>query len=237
MAYLGIGRATRLLLPTAFAIMLVVPAIAVAAQTAPAPAPAAAAPAAPAAPAAAGGNPLWTKTCGTSPDGKTQVCNTQQDLWLNQDGSVRASISIQPKADKKYGIGGFVPLGFIIPAGVVLTINGQKAGVAQFMQCNAPLQDLPPGCFIAAEVGEDFIAAMRKGNELALVVTNGNNQQLPIKLSLNGFAKSFDGEGIDPVAARAQQVEKSKQFQEAAKAAAQRMIEKQRQETGAAPAP
>src|SRR6185295_16602873 len=106
MAYLGIGRATRLLLPTAFAIVLAVPAIAVAAQTAPAPAaaPAAAAPAA--APAAAGGNPLWTKTCGTSPDGKTQVCNTQQDLWLNQDGSVRASISIQPKANKKYGIGG-----------------------------------------------------------------------------------------------------------------------------------
>jgi invasion protein IalB len=222
----------RRILPAAVMVAFAFPALA--AGTQPAPAAAAAAPAA--APAPAGGTPLWTKTCGTSQDGKTQICNTSQELWLNQDGSVRASIGIQPKGDKKYGIGGFVPLGFIIPAGVVLAINGQKAGVAQFMQCNAPLQDLPPGCFIAAEVGEDFIAAMRKGNELALVVTNGNNQQLPIKLSLNGFAKSFDGEGIDPVAARAQQVEKSKQFQEAAKAAAQRMIEKQRQETGAAPA-
>jgi invasion protein IalB len=199
--------------------------------------------AAPAAPAATAAAPSadapsspWVKTCGTTTDGKTTICNTSQEMWLNQDGSVRASLGIQPKADKgKYGIGGFVPLGFIIPAGVVLAIDGQAKATAQFMQCNPPLQDLPPGCFISSEVGEDFITALRKGNELALVVTNGQNQQLPIKLSLAGFSKSFDGEGIDPVALRAQQVEKSKQFQDAAKAAAQRMIDKQRQETGTNP--
>ncbi|MEJ0012725.1 MAG: invasion associated locus B family protein [Bauldia sp.] len=229
MAYLEMKSLLRRLLPmAALGLALAAPAFAASAQDAAAPA------AAPAAAAPTGdAPPPWTKTCGTSPDGKTTICNTSQELWLNQDGSVRASIGIQPKPDKKYGIGGFVPLGFVIPAGVVLAVDGQAKATAQFMQCNPPLQDLPPGCFIAVDVGDDFIAALRKGNELALVVTNGANQQLPIKLSLSGFAKSFDGEGIDPVALRAQQVEKSKQFQDAAKAAAQRMIDKQRQETGA----
>lgn len=227
MAYLEMKSLLRRLIPVAVGVVLTAPALAAGTQDAAAPA------AAPAAAAPADQSP-WTKTCGTTTDGKTTICNTSQELWLNQDGSVRASIGIQPKADKgKYGIGGFVPLGFVIPAGVVLAIDGQAKGTAQFMQCNPPLQDLPPGCFISAEVGEDFVTALRKGNELALVVTNGQNQQLPIKLSLSGFAKSFDGEGIDPVALRAQQVEKSKQFQDAAKAAAQRMIDKQRQETGA----
>jgi invasion protein IalB len=230
MIILGFERATRRLLQAAAVVAFVAPAVAAPAQPAPAPAAAAAAPAATNAP------PLWVKTCNNSTDPKTQICNTAQELWLNQDGSVRASIGIQAKGDKKYGIGGFVPLGFIIPAGVVLAVDGEAKAKAAFMQCNPPLQDLPPGCFVSAEVGDDFIAALRKGNELAMVVTNGNNQQLPIKLSLNGFAKSYDGEGLDPVAVRAQQVEKSKQFQDAAKAAAQRMIEKQRQEQGQAPA-
>jgi invasion protein IalB len=196
------------------------------------PAPAAAPAAKPAA-GAASDAPLWVKTCRVDPNTKAQICNTAQEVLLNQDGSLRVSLSIQPIGDKKYGIGGFVPLGFIIPAGVGLAIDGDKKSTAQFMQCNPPLQDLPPGCFISAQVDDAFIAALRKGNELALVLTNGQNQQLPIKMSLAGFAKSYDGEGIDPVAARAQEVEKSKAFQEQAKAAAQRMIDKQRQEAGA----
>jgi invasion protein IalB len=217
MAYLGSKGALRGCLPAVLAAMVIVPTMA-AAQQAEA--------------------PLWTKTCTPNPNNpKEQRCNTGQEVWLNQDGSARASLGVEVKPDKKIGIAGFVPLGFMIPTGVILAVDGEKKGVAQFMQCTPPLQDIPPGCFIAAEVNEDFVAGMRKGNKLALVLTNGANQQLPIEMSLVGFAKAYDGEGLDPVAARAQQDQKSKQFQEAAKAAAQRMIDKQRQETGQPPAP
>jgi invasion protein IalB len=207
------------------------------AAPAPAPAAAAAAPAAPAiapvAAAPAGGTPLWTKTCEQNPTTKQPVCNTGQEIWLNNDGSVRASFGIQLRPDKKYSIAGFVPLGFIIPAAVQITIDGDKKGIAQFMQCNPPLQSVPPGCFVAGEVDDDFIAAMRKGTKMALVVTNNANQQLPIELSLNGFGKAFDGDGMDPQAAAREAIQKSKEFQDAAKAAAQRMIDKQRQDTPA----
>jgi hypothetical protein len=40
---------------------------------------------------------------------------------------------------------------------------------------------------------------------------------------------------MDPQAAAKAAIQKSKEFQDAAKAAAQRMIDKQRQDTGAAP--
>ena len=255
MNHSGFGRAAGGWLRTIVAAAMLLPAATFAqAAAAPAAAPAAAAAAAPAAtapaaapaataaaptqpPAGNGGTP-WTKTCQLNPDTQLQVCNTGQEIWLNNDGSVRASFGIQLRPDKKYSVAGFVPLGFIIPAGVVLTVDGDKKAVAQFMQCNPPLQNVPPGCFIATQVGDDFVAAMRKGTKMALVLTNNANQQLPIELSLSGFGKVFDGEGLDPQTAARAAIQKSKEFQDAAKAAAQRMIDKQRQDTGTpAPAP
>jgi invasion protein IalB len=198
---------------------------AAAANATPAPAPAAQAP--------AGSSPLWTKTCDVNPQTKQQVCNTSQEIWLNTDGSVRASFGVQTRPDKKLTLAGFVPLSFIIPAGVQITVDGDKKGVAQFMQCNPPIQGAPPGCFVVGEGSDDLIAAMRKGTKMALVVTDRQNQQLPIEMSLAGFGTAFDGAGMDPQAAAKAAIQKSKEFQDAAKAAAQRMIDKQRQETGA----
>jgi invasion protein IalB len=190
---------------------------------------------APAAQPPAGGNPLWTKTCDTNPQTKQQICNTSQEIWLNTDGSVRASFGIQLRPDKKYSIAGFVPLSFILPPGVQVTVDGDKKGVLQFVQCNPPIQGSPPGCLAVGDGSDDLIAAMRKGTKMALVVTDRQNQQLPIELSLAGFGTAFDGPGMDPQAAAKAAIQKSKEFQDAAKAAAQRMIDKQRQDTGAAP--
>ena len=154
---------------------------------------------------------------------------------MDTDGSVRASFGIQLRPDKKYSIAGFVPLSFILPPGVQVTVDGDKKGVLQFVQCNPPIQGSPPGCLAVGDGSDDLIAAMRKGTKMALVVTDRQNQQLPIELSLAGFGTAFDGPGMDPQAAAKAAIQKSKEFQDAAKAAAQRMIDKQRQDTGAAP--
>ncbi len=184
---------------------------------------------------AAGASPLWAKTCDINPQTKQQVCSTSQEIWLNTDGSVRASFAVQTRPDKKYTLAGFVPLSFIIPAGVQIAVDGDKKAALQFMQCNPPIQGAPPGCFVVGEAADDLIAAMRKGTKVALVVTDRQNQQLPIEMSLAGFGTVFDGAGMDPQAAAKAAIQKSKEFQDAAKAAAQRMIDKQRQDTGAAP--
>jgi len=236
MAYVGIERIARRLAPAVFAAAVALTAdAAVSAQDAPA-----AAPAAPAAAADASQAPQspWIKQCAPAQGSQPQLCITSQEQALSPDGSVRVSFSIQPTADaKKYAVGGFVPLGFVIPPGVALGVDGKPLAAAQFVQCNPPIQQLPPGCIIQGSVGDDFFTAMRKGSALDVVLTNAGNQQIPLQLSLAGFAKTYDGPGLDPVAARAQAAAQSKPLQDAAQAAAQRLLDKQQQAVGTAQPP
>jgi invasion protein IalB len=218
----------RGVLPVAVAAMLMLPAAAYA-QEAGAQAPAAEQGAAP----AQEPPQQWAKVCNTDPNTKAQRCVTSIAL-IAKTGAFIASFSIEPVADKKYNVGAFVPLGFVLPAGVTLTVDGDKKAVATYFLCAPPTEGQPAGCLAQAAVTEDFVSALRKGNKLGLVLISGQNQQIPIEMTLIGFSKSFDGEGLDPQAQRAREVEQSKQLQEDARAAFQRMIEKQRQETGAA---
>lgn len=171
----------------------------------------------------------WVKICNADQSGN-KTCNISQVLLAN-NGSVIASFSLQPNGDKLYA-GAFVPLGFMIPAGIALTVDGDKKGAAQFTICVPPTDGGPAGCAARADVTGDFLAAMRKGNKLGLVLTNTAGQPIPIELTLIGFSKAYDSEGLDPATARAREVEASKALQEEARAAFQRMIDKQRKENG-----
>lgn len=185
-----------------------------------------------AAPAPASDSP-WVKMCGNDPQTNQQRCNVSQVL-LAKSGQVVASFSLQPQADNRIAVGAFVPLGFVIPAGIELQVDGKKAGDAQFTICVPPTPDGPAGCAARADVTTDFVNAMKRGNKLAVVLSNTAGQKIPIELTLAGFTAAYDGEGVDPVAARALEVEQSKRLQEDAQAAFQRMIERQRQEAGTA---
>ena len=227
MTYLGITSALRAL---ALVSAVVVPAAAFGqdAPATPAPDPATAN-----APASDPQTP-WIKICGQDEATKTQRCNVSQVL-LAQNGSVVASFSIQPGADNKISVGAFVPLGFVIPAGIALYVDGEQKGTANFTICVPPSSDGPSGCAARAELTDDFIASLKKGNKLGLVLANTAGKPIPIEMTLVGFSKTYDGEGLDPVAARAAEVEQSRQLQEDARAAFQRMIDRQQAESGTQP--
>jgi invasion protein IalB len=175
----------------------------------------------------------WVKICANQGEGGSEICNISQVL-LAPNGSVIASFSMQPMPDNKIAIGAFVPLGFVIPAGVGLVVDGEAKATAQFTICMPPTQDGPAGCAARADLGPEFVDALKKGNTLAIVVANQQGQAIPIEMTLVGFSKTYDGRGIDPVAARAMEVEQSRQLQEDARAAFQRMIERQQAESGTA---
>lgn len=176
----------------------------------------------------------WVKICNQDEASGEQRCNISYVL-LAPNGSLVASLSLQPLPDNKVGVGTFVPLGFVLPAGVQLAIDGETKGTAQFTICVPNSQAGPAGCAARAEVGTDFVDSMKRGNKIAIVLANTQGQAIPIEMTLIGFSKTYDGEGLDPVAARAQEVEQSKQLQDDARAAFQRMIERQQAETGTAP--
>jgi invasion protein IalB len=138
-------------------------------------------------------------------------------------------------AEDKIAVGAFVPLGFVIPAGVQFAVDGEAKAAAQFTICVPPSSDGPAGCAARAELTTEFVDTLRKGNKLAIVLANTAGQVIPIEMTLIGFSKTYDSEGLDPVAARAFEVEQSRQLQDDARAAFQRMIERQQAETGTAP--
>ena len=176
----------------------------------------------------------WIKVCGQDEATKSQRCNISFVL-VAQTGSLIASFSIQPLPDNKVAVGAFVPLGYVIPAGVQLAVDGETKAQAQYTICVPPSSEGPGGCAVRADLGPEFIDALRKGNNLHIVLANTAGQAIPIEMTLVGFSKTYDSEGIDPVAARALEVEQSRQLQDDAKAAFQRMIERQQAESGTAP--
>jgi len=177
----------------------------------------------------------WLKICNTNPQNNQEACILTQELRA-ETGAPIASMSIQMGVEPgKYGIGVMVPLGFILPPGITLSIDGQKAGQAQFAICVPQSQQQPSACVARALVDDKFIAALKKGNKLSLVLTSPQNKPIPIELTLAGFSKAFDGPGLDRAAAEAQRQQLSEALQKSAQEARQKLIEQQQKEIGNAP--
>ncbi len=206
------------------------------AQQVPAAAPAAPAAPAAAAPAAAAGAPSpWIKVCNTNAQTKVEVCVVNQELRA-ETGQPIAAVTIQSTQEPgKYGIGIVVPIGFVLPPGITLAVDGAKTATAQYTICIPPSNQQPAICIAQAAVADEFIAALKKGNKLALVVVNPQNKAIPIEMSLSGFSKTFDGPGVDRAAAEAQREQLSQALQKSAEEARKKLIEQQEKEIGGTP--
>jgi invasion protein IalB len=207
---------------------------ALAQDAAPAPAaPATPAPAAPSGPVAAASP--WIKVCNTNPQTKAEVCVVNQEL-RSETGQPIAALTIQSTKDPgKYGVGIVVPIGFILPPGVMLAVDGAKQATAQYTICIPQNNRSPAICIAQAAVEESFIASLKKGNKLSLVVVNPQNKAIPIDMSLSGFSKTFDGPGVDRAAAEAQREQLSQALQKSAEEARKKLIEQQQKEMGTTP--
>jgi invasion protein IalB len=172
----------------------------------------------------------WIKVCNTNPQTNAEICVVTQELRA-ETGQPIAVVTLQQGQEAgKYGIGIVVPIGFVLPPGIALTVDGTKFGAAQYTICIPASNNQPSVCLAQAPVNEDFIAALKKGSKLQLVVLNPQNRQIPIELSLAGFSKTFDGPGIDRAAAEAQRKQLSEALQKSAEEARKKLIEQQQKE-------
>jgi invasion protein IalB len=221
---LALGFVAALLLPVAAAVAEEAPAPDAAAAPADQ-APAAAAPA-PAQPSTA----AWLKVCGTDPNTKKQACVVSQEIRA-ESGQPIASISLQPTPDpKKFGVGIVVPLGFVMPPGIALNVDGEKKATAQFVVCIPGQQKQPAACIAQAAVTDDFVGSLKKGNKLEMMITTAQGKTVPVEVTLVGFAKVYDGPGIDRAAAEGVRQELAKGLQERADEARKKLIEQQQKE-------
>ena len=70
---------------------------------------------------------------------------------------------------------------------------------------------------------------------MALVVVNPQGKKIPIEMTLAGFSKTFDGPGVDRVAAQTQREQLSEALQRSAEEARKKLIEQQQKEIGNTP--
>lgn len=171
----------------------------------------------------------WIKVCNTNPQTNAEACVVTQELRA-ETGQPIAVVTLQIGQDGKYGLGVVVPIGFVLPPGIGLNVDGAEVGKAGYTICIPPASNQPSVCLAQAAVNEDFVASLKKGNKLDLVVVNPQQRQIPISLSLAGFSKAFDGPGVDRAAAEAQRKQLSDALQKSAEEARKKLIEQQQKE-------
>ncbi|GLH75437.1 hypothetical protein SSBR45G_03450 [Bradyrhizobium sp. SSBR45G] len=212
------GRRVALLAVTALAVSFAsaaqaqAPAPAAPKAKAPAPAPKAPAPAAqaPASPPA-GGQPQqqaqqempqliyapWTKFCLKGQDANAkQVCFIGKDGRIESGQPVVAAVIIEPEGEPKKILRVTLPLGMQLQPGTRIVVDNNQALQSGYVIC------FQNGCMSDYEATPDFLASLKKGQNLYVQAINSNGTALTLPLPLqegsSSFAKAYDGPPTDP---------------------------------------
>ena len=169
------------------------------------------------------GQPEWIKICTESPKDKSRICVVTRERRA-ATGQLLAAVSLREIKDKKILVTA-VPPGMLLRPGLQIQIDDGKPTKATYSIC------FPNLCFAEMEVKADYVASMKRGNNL--IVTTLTQQAKPIKfdISLTGFTKSYDGAAIDPKKLQDDQKKLQQELKRKAEAARKKLIEKQREKT------
>ena len=128
----------------------------------------------------------WFKICAKQAD--NDVCNVQFRV-VASTGQIITSVNlftVTGKVNRKI-FQVTVPTNRLIPAGVAVKIDTNKANRLPYSNC------FRDRCTAEVKMDDNLIKALKNGGELLLTSTNFQNKTSPIKISLNGFTAAFDG--------------------------------------------
>jgi invasion protein IalB len=144
----------------------------------------------PSAPANAQALPAeWFKVC--APQGENEICNTQYTLVADTRQLITAVnlIDVKGKTSQKV-VQAVVPTGRVIQAGVQMQIDSSKAQTMNYSVC------FPDRCIAEAQLTDQMVAALKKGNNLTVTSVNFQRQPNPIKITLSGLGMAYDGQPV-----------------------------------------
>lgn len=168
----------------------------------------------------------WTKVCGRDQAANKEVCYTTRDFVSDQGQPVLAVAVYEVKGDPTRIVRFLMPLGLLLRPGVRFTVDQNQPTPGQYAIC------FPNGCFAEAEVKDDFVAAMKKGQNLNVSVQNQAGRLVTFAVPAAGFGKAFDGPPIDPKVLEEQQ----KKLQEELEKKSEELRKKLGGDASAAPA-
>jgi len=128
----------------------------------------------------------WFKVCSKQQD--IDICNVQ-NIMTAQTGQLITGISLielKGKINRKvFQVS--VPTGRMVPPGIGMQIDGGKAQKLDYVLC------FPDRCIAEAQLSDQLVASLKKGSGLTLTSVNFQNQQNPVKVTLEGFTGAYDG--------------------------------------------
>lgn len=144
----------------------------------------------------------WFKACNKQED--IDICNVQNIIVADSGQLVTgvALIDVTGKITRNV-FQVTVPTGRMIPPGIGLQIDGGQAQKVDYIIC------LPDRCIAEIPLTDELVASFKRGSEMTLTSVNFQNQQNPIKVSLQGFTDAYDGEPMqqEDLEARQRQIE------------------------------
>jgi invasion protein IalB len=159
------------------------------------PAPPSAASASPPAPAAAADahaadNVLpsrWTSRCASEARSAALDCAVEQSAIITQTGQLLASITVRVPADTRRPVLMIqLPVGLFLPAGITIKVDDGKPQEISLQTCDLK------GCYGAAPLPDETLAAMKTGKRFAISFQNVSKENIVIPFGLSNFAEVYE---------------------------------------------
>jgi invasion protein IalB len=138
-----------------------------------------------AAPAAA--PPGWAARCTSASREAPLECAIEQTAVLSKTGQLIVLINIRVPSDTHTPLATVqLPLGLNLPGGAKFQVDDGKVTDLQIQTCEAR------GCYAAAVIAPDELAALRSGKQLKLSFQNLAKETITIPMPLTDFAAAYD---------------------------------------------
>jgi invasion protein IalB len=174
-----------------------------------------------------GAEPAWAKLCNTDPASGKELCLTIQEIRADT-GQFIASATIRTIAgDNKKSLITAVPPGMLLQPGLRIQIDEQPQVEVKYGIC------FPNACYGELEVDDAFVTKLKAGGRLTLTTLNQQAQPVNFPMTLAGFTKAYDGQGMDQAAQQVRESELADALARRAENARQKLIEQQQKESGA----
>src|SRR5712691_1914924 len=171
----------------------------------------------------------WTKRCAEDPQSKKSVCEISQ-AQIAETGQFLMSASLAELPDNPNRIFRVVaPLGMLIQPGIRVLIDGSALqSELPYTACVAPPNQAPV-CIVEVSVDQNFIAALKKSQEMwvQVITAQAPPRTIHFIFPTKEFAKVYDGPAMD---LKAMEDQRKKMQEKLQKAADEARVEREKQQ-------
>ena len=159
----------------------------------------------------------WTKFCGKDNAQAKEVCLTVKEARLETGQFLAGAALIEQAGEEKKLFRITLPLGMQLPQGTRMLLDKEQPLQGRYIVC------LPNGCMADFDVNKDFVAKLKKGQQLVLQGINLPGQAATYMLPLAEFAKANEGPPTDPKKFEEDQKKLQEELQKKAEEARKRL--------------